>query len=224
MPDIYKYPPATQSVTWETGKNEGMDVERIEINSGIRIYLKGEVHPSKGLPTPEAIVAVNSVKRWAKLLLRLKIAPGAFWSESVLVMRPYILKPEYQQIFTKELTNLLEHFVSREKAETIAHIFEYDRAYRFRVQDLFDCTWQRRILEGPIHEIGRLIKINGVRDYAAVHTKIRAFGRLRWLLLWPPLRKRFVTAIRSCHYVDLIPDDDDIYWMSKQDDYRYGQK
>lgn len=222
MPDIYQYTSAREKILEEGGGGPGMTVERIEFSNGIRIYTKEHPHPHKGLPTPEALTAVNTVKRLTKALLKFKIAPNLFWELSEKAMRPHILKPEYQQRFTKELTELLEHFVNHERAELIAHIFEYDRAYRFRVQDLFAETTQGRLMVMPIREMGKLIRINGERDYEAVSKKVRAFGRARFMLLIPYLRTKFIKAMYAVDYNNLLPDEDDVYWMRQQVDYSYG--
>lgn len=223
MPDIYQYPTASAKVLEETGKNVGMTVERIEFSDGIRIYTKEHPHPHKGLPTPEALVAVNSVKRWAKLLLRFKVAPSAFWAESERVMRPHILKPEFQQAFTRELTYLLAHFVSHEKAELIAHIFEYDAAYRYRVQDLMGETNAYSLSRRPIREIWRLVGINKARDYPAVSDKVRRFAQAAILALClPPVRGRFRDAVLATNLAALRGDESELYWRSKQLDYKYG--
>ena len=54
--------------------------------------------------------------------------------------------------------------IAKQTAYIFGEIFEYDNAYRFRVQDLFTESSKELLTKNPIKEIRRLLKIYMSRE------------------------------------------------------------
>lgn len=181
-----------------------MEIERIEYEGGIKIYLKGHVYPQKGLPTEQAVFAVNIAKK----LLSFKFRDAVYTA-----LQPHLLKPEYMTPFAREIKRM---FPSK-LGTVIAHIFEYDSSYRLRTQDLANETSKEALLRNPFKEIRRLLAINKRRDYEEVHLKFKRFGYVLMALLFlPQFRRKF----RELDFDKLKPDTADFYWTNIRTDYK----
>ncbi len=223
-------------------------MERVEAvhSKGIFIYLQGEKYPVRGLPTPEALIAVNTAKRTFISTVRLLTSPfflpslflGMIFYRSFIqklvdtyrgivkpILKPLTLKPEYRWPGTNELsemghTFLLELGIEDGVATKFSHIFEYDSAYRLRLVDIMSATSKEQLLSRPIREIRRLIKLEQSRDYDEVGKKFSAAGDLLCLiLLHPALRRAFRTTIKQADLSKLVYDEGDRYWALKGTDY-----
>lgn len=183
-------------------------VERIE---GRYMYLSGHPHPYKGIPTNEALIATNKVKKGLKR--------GRILTD----LEPFFLPKELQTEATRAIYSIARTFLPDKKSNTIAHIFEYDQAYRFRLQDL---AREVKHPQKPVQELWRIFNIFKDRDESEIKykrmTKKFAFPLLliSFALLLPPIRKKAQEAAK--HLKDLYPDENDIYWMGLKQDYRYG--
>lgn len=137
-----KYPPNDPEAT-EAEKRMG----------GQLAYFDGVPYPSKGFPFPEALYAVNAVKRltmdlgrmlagkdMAFTLLGFAITPrkwkvaaitracDLYRETAMMFLGPYILKTEYQAGFTRELRKLVTTFLTSlgvpfESADGAAEVF-----------------------------------------------------------------------------------------------------
>jgi len=156
----------------------------------------------------------------------------------------YFLKPHYQSPFTKEFAKLIENFLfgldinqdmrynsGVEKwmanilAQSLAHIFEYDQAYRYRFQDLFGETTPARLAQSPIREITRLVKIAISRDQGAISRKFKLiYQSAPYIFLIPRCRKSLRKALQNSTFTNLQPSKEDIYWMKMRRDYNFGGK
>ena len=182
---------------WET--SEGRPYSVVEKIEGGNMYLEGHPYPIKGVPDKDVMAVINDLKSF-------KFVPvsryGIGWSQ---------LCPFAQAWF--KLTGSYQ----------FAHIFHYDEAYRFRLQDLFAETTAERLSLWPCAEILRLLEINRQRDHKFAHRKFAlAAYALVLFFLWPLNRKRFRTALASVDYSKLLPDDGDLYWMKQKIDYKYA--
>lgn len=162
---------------------------------GILVFYKGLKLPVKGFPYPEAIKAINVVKKafirsvgamaskQSRLLLFLFIfLPGKkktidkfifeFNEFSLEILKPHVLQYSYLTEIAKEFKKFLTYFLALlgiEEAERFATVFstliEYDNAYRFRIEDILSETTQQLLWFNPSQEIARLLKIYCEREF-----------------------------------------------------------
>jgi hypothetical protein len=247
MIDIYENGTANTQISKEAV--ESWEVEKVEYEGGIKIYLKGCDFPQKGLPTPEAIFSINqikkilltSVKTFHVLLLLLPKQKliNAFNTVCWGIISPYTLKPEYRTDFTLEIGSFIYRFMveygiekksSERFANIISHIFEYDNAYRLRVQDMFTSSSDRQLFDNPRQELKRLLKLNRVREFKSKKikylpsTKFKIFHNLLSVaLLSPKIKKCFKKALQGIDFTKLQFDKGDLYWALQRTDYdTYG--
>lgn len=230
--EIFEYPPSLEErILQDSHIHIPLQVERIDIEKGIWVYVKGHTFPQKGIATPEAIWAINHVKRltkeflrhpWLLVLLGRKNAVRAL--ERVLWhgMAPYIIKQEFLTPCAREVGKLLRPLCGEKVATMLAHVIEYDQAYRFRLQDLCTETSKKFLLKEPITEIRYLLYVNRKRDYKEVAIKIAMVGEiLTLLLLIPWYRNKFKKVIAASDFTQLQFDTSDRYWASLKKDYNY---
>lgn len=195
--------------------------------SGILLHVKGHQQPFKGLPTKEAIEATGMVKRLARgLNWKLLFTLDAFEEVSYMMLTPHFLQYEQLTNTAREVHILLKGLVGTKLARVIAHVVEYDGAYRFRLMDLASETSREEMMLNPRGEIKRLLQINRQRDYQEASDKIEKAGKfLRLLLLYPPFKRRVIRALGDCVFDELQFDPIDTYWAMQKVDYDYfGRK
>jgi hypothetical protein len=147
------------------------------------------------------------------------------------VISPYILKQENMMDFSREIRKFTYVFlreinvkeeVARQFSAIFSHFFEYDNAYRYRLQDLFNESTEEKLTQNPIKELGRLSKINQERDVEVVSTKFKSgIKLLQAILLVPKFKKAFKEAMTFVDFKKLQYDEIDIYWISMRNDYLY---
>jgi len=247
MVELYKFRSSEQRVLDE-GNTEDV-VEKIECGNGIKMYLKGHKYPVKGMPTAEALVAINVVKKiliwWVKTFAHPAMVPLVLFSlvghkktiENIItdirltlkpIVLPIFLKPEYRDPGILELEKLLSNFFNELGIDTlyfpeiVAHVFEYDSAYRFRLVDIMSETNVDKIVNSPWREISKLTKLLIQREGAYKEMKIK-FKMLKLLLLvallHPKIRRAFCRAAGQMDISKLQYDDADKYWALKRTDY-----
>ncbi len=237
MFDIYENFNQSQQIAQEA--KESWEVDRIEMEDGIRVYLKGCDYPQKGMVTPDALYAINQVKKVLLTSVRTFHVFLLFFSKQKLVdafnticwgiVSPYTLKPKYRNDFTLEIGGFIysflrEYGISEESSEKFAnivsHVFEYDNAYRLRVQDLFSSTNFERLNKNPRKEIKRLLRLNRERDFKEANLKFKLFSNLTSLaLLSPKVKRCFRKALKNSDYVKLQFDKGDLFWSYQRIDY-----
>ena len=208
---------------------------------GLLRYVEGASYPAKGVPTPNAIFAINQVKTLVKLASKYSPFLILVKKETLLkdfnllfdkLFQPYIIKEEYlcptafytQRFITNFLMNLgLDPQISQTTAHNLAHTLEYDDAYRYRFQDIINEADLSQLQISPRKEIKRLLLLWKERDNPAVTEKvIKLVTPLLYLLLIPKVKKAFIQAIP--HIKGIRPDPADLYWMSIRNDYLFGGK
>lgn len=243
MIDLYEYPTGEEQI-FKQGQDP-MICERIEYEGGIKIYVQGHKYPYKGGPTAHALFVISQIKSVFLNTIRvfglrvLTVSPQklikGFNEVCFKIIRQVILKDKYRMKFTSEFykflyTFLVEYGINKEEADmfsiTIAHIFEYDNAYRMRLQDLFSSTTKERLYTRK--EIKRLTQLNADRDYKGkesifnVSLKFKYVARLiSYALLIPSIRKAYRKALDQMNIENLQLDKDDIYWILHRADYNY---
>lgn len=207
---------------------------------GALVYVKGGLYPKKGFPTPESIWAINQVKIVTREAMKF---PFIFLhnKEKLLrsfnliadkAMRPYYLKEFYLCPTASAINWIILVFLVRiginqtvasNTAKILAHIFEYDDAYRYRVQDLMTLT-SSELMKDPRREIKKLVQLHREREGVdnTVHNKVRILSKLILaVLLIPKYKKAFIEAVQG-QIERMQPDEADWYWMCMRGDYLYG--
>lgn len=224
-PEVYQnYQPFPDGIPDDLAhaKENAVKVEKIEIGNGINVYLEGHPYPVKGYPSSEAVFAINAYKRLLKHFPFLVLFPKKLDNLSAIMLGRFFIKEQYQTPFTQEFTKILIHFFPTNTAQAIAHIFEYDNSYRFRLQDLFSETTKELFSTHPYNEIIRLSAINRERDQKDVAKKIQPIFRLfAFILRFPPLHGKFQRTIKSTDFLKLQFDESDIYWTNLRTDYAF---
>lgn len=213
---------------------------------GIILHIQGATFPKKGFPMPESVAAINIIKT---ILLQLTKFPiflllvnknkllNTFNTIFDKAFSPYKLSPEYlcptaynfAQVIANFLINLgYEYNLSFSFGYNLAHILEYDDAYRYRLQDILSETTYELITTNPIQEIKSLITILEQRTPKGnnVAKKIRKLlDPLLLLLSIPKYKKAFIEALTSSIFIGMQYDQADKYWAQlKGDDYLFTGK
>lgn len=173
---------------------------------------------------------------WKKFLRKIVFS---FNSIADKILGPFKIKPQYMTPFGKELELFLvvllmelgipNDFVLKggniayRFARNVSHIFEYDLAYMWRVQDLLSETSPEFL--GTHKELKRLGMLAEQRDIPrmAIQTK-KIMLMLRCMLLVPSFKKAFKTAISSVNFKNLQFDEADRYWACLKTDYNFFGK
>lgn len=183
-------------------------------NTGMCIYYKNVPYPKKGFPTPEALTAVNGIKKIvlesAKLLKNPiillgvvlmnktkllktfntvydKIAGQYNLKETFLCRSAFYLATFIQNVLTE---CGVEPSVAKSFGFNIAHLLEYDDAYRYRFQDLMCEIQVEAFKKNPRHELKRLYTIfkerttDNVADYKIKYI-VDAVSLLAWFIRKP---------------------------------------
>lgn len=129
---IFKYQQSIQAPARSVVQSQAMFIlERVDYENGIFAYFKGCPFPQKGFPFPEALYAVNAIKRITiegiKSIGKYDILPiigfiftpkkykiksiekkiGAYTNGAGKFLDPYYLKPEYYSTFCKEMRKFI---------------------------------------------------------------------------------------------------------------------
>lgn len=219
---------------------------------GSLIFVEGAEYPKKGFPTPESVWATNQIKIVFTEGVRLLCKPSFVisflltWNKinlienilqsynkiSLKALRPYLLKDIYMIPTTRSINNIVLIFltelginqnIASDFAFFIAHIFEYDDAYRYRIQDIMTNTSSGSLKFNVRNELSFLVNLFRLREVDHfVATKFnRIISILSWLLLIPSVKKAFIKAIdgniEGMHY-----DEADWYWVSQRNDFLFG--
>lgn len=210
---------------------------------GIILHIQGATYPKKGFPMPESVAAINIIKTIILQLLKFPIFLLLVNKNKLLTtfnivfdkaFSPYKLSPEYlcptAYNFAKVVAEFLlslgyNHPLSVSFGYNIAHVLEYDDAYRYRLQDILSESSHEALTQNTHQEIKRLIKILETRTPKGndVANKIkRLLTPIQLLLLIPKYRKAFQKALTPTILQGMQYDTADKYWASlKGDDYLF---
>lgn len=232
-------------------ENNGGDfwkINKVTIDGGIKQWIEGADFPRRGMCSPEAMFACNQAKRIfvqsIKIASKWQFTLAILFSRDKLqfirayidvvwkVMSPFIIKYEYLTPVAQEIQDLSYQFVlklgldelSAERFSKIfSHLIEYDDAYRFRVEDLFNETRKEFMAGHPILEVDRLILLAQSRDNPGTFSKFEKVGYLLCVALWiPSIRKAFIEIIEDSNFEKLQVDDTEMYWHCMREDYKFG--
>lgn len=174
----------------------------------------GASFPKSIVPTQEVMRNCDFVK---KLIIKFPVVLlkiNSFNEVAMKALSTDISTDKYKTPMSEELRKIIEIFISNSWFALIfSHLIACDDAYRYRIQGLFGETTKKKLIDRPIREIRRLIKISVNRDEDIVSTKFKMIGNLITLvLLIPKYRKLFRKAISQCNYENLLMDEADRYW------------
>lgn len=239
--DIYEY--RESQVQAEVNNPIRVDVvEKIVYEGGIRVYMQGIEYAHKSYPTPQALEAVNAVKRITTEFLKI----GRATSTQLLVsydrmtweiIKTFILKREFQTPTAKVVGDFVRNFLAilgfdfnlcDRIGSTVSHTFEYDAPYRFRLQDIVNETSVSALFRNPYKEVIRLLNIAIDREAVLTEYIRPKLRKLKWLalvLLVPKYKKAFRKAVEWLDIESMKSDTNDEYWMKQRKDYYYfGEK
>ena len=144
------------------------------------------------------------------------------WTVTSHVLEEHLLEHENQVPVAKELEKFVTVFLkvlgiedetAERTAATIAAIFEYDDAYRYRLQDILSETTKDKLLEDPVKEMTRLAQI-----YAEREESERMAQDFKTLVLLSHIIKRhkrlnfaFQCALGAVNFKGLQYDEIDYY-------------
>lgn len=242
---VYENKTSAKSLILQEHKTETI-IERIGYEDGIQLYLKGCQFPQKSCPTPEAIIATNTVKRTIISFCYSRVIPLSFTKIvqsfnriNYDVMSHYFLKDKFMTKFSREMKSFIYNFLkefgldedqSQKASKIISHIFEYDNAYRYRLQDIFQETTKQKLVTRK--EWKRLAYLLYERDdiesrksggdrRVGKQFKI-VVGFLSLFLYIPKLKRSLRKAIQSANWNAFLMDDGDYYWSYFRLDYNFG--
>lgn len=211
-------------------------------NVGILVYIDGATYPKKGFPTLESTGAINIVKSVIKESLRQKgiLLALLFQSSRTKLLTsfniiadktlsPYILKEEYMCPTARHVYHLTKNILITLKTpyhtadyagKVIGHLFEYDDAYRYRLQDIATELSTATFLRSPGRELLRLRNIFKERE----RDKANIFGKVDRLLtplillvlISPKIKKTLRQNIRNLEQLKYDPSDK--YWACLKGD------
>lgn len=204
---------------------------------GIIIHIEDATYPKKGFPTPEAVAAINIIKVILRECLKLKFSLLVANKNTLLnsfniifdkTFLPYKLKEEYLCPTAYNFYKFLQYSlidlgitpsIAGQTAFNIAHILEYDDAYRYRFQDLMS---EFIVEANPRQEMKRLLNIFTRRTRDNVSKKLAHILMLVPLLLLVPRYKKIFNNnkafLKKCAF-----DEADRYWAYlKNANYDFG--
>ena len=113
-----------------------------------------------------------------------------------------------------------------EMSRHVSIMIEYDDAYRYRMQDVFNEANRQQLIESPVREVRRLIKIFFEREQVAkMPRKFKfAMDAASIALLHPKVRRAFkgaFAAITDKEFAMLGLDNSDRYHVLLRNDYNF---
>ena len=213
---------------------------------GILVYKGKSPHPAKGFPTVEAITAINIIKKLIlisrhhviftlfrdknKLLTSFNevsmkaLIPNIGPQETHILQDIYLCPTAYNTkmalyIFLSILG--IKQNIAMDTATIIAHIFEYDDAYRYRIQDLASSTNFAQLSRNPQKELLRLNELFKQRCTDVLYVKVNwVLKPLLLLFILPKVRKAFISIIP--YIKGMQYDEDDLFWVhTRGDNYNF---
>ena len=240
--EFYMFPTGVAQIS--SKKDSWFTTKKIELTEdGILQYIDGKndtLIPQRGFPDSDAILACAVSKRLLITLLSMRplMLPTIKNLEKILanyndvslkVLNDYIflyqtpVADEFKKIIYRFLLGIkVKEQIAFETSIIISTLFEYDNAYRFRLQDLFTATTKEYLIKHPYKGILNLLKIQKERDHLGVHKKFALIKPIATLvLLIPKFRKAYVSALSQSDFSRLQFDDIDEYWVAQRVDYKF---
>jgi hypothetical protein len=152
---------------------------------------------------------------------------------SGIVIRPYCMKPEYYSNSCRQIRIFVEKFctflgirqsLANGFGQRVAHMIEFDNAYRYRIQDLLSETSAEKLAENPRREISRLINFLNVREPKNnIKGKFLAVAELASIIFWHPrVKKALRKALECVDFSQMQMDEADRYHCLRFGNYEFG--
>jgi len=238
---IYKYPRKQPLSGATVVVYETRAIEEIK-GKGIFTYYQGIKIPRVGVsPAYQdfnvAMAEVDKVKRFLRELLKNPLV--IFRPEKTLksfnefadkCLGQWYLSENYYCSTSREIWVFINSFLLRQgfgpslsnkTAEIIATLFEYDDAYRYRLNDLMSETSKEMMIRDFPKEIKRLLEIDRRRERTKdVNNK---FKNIYWLLmfLWliPKVKRAIIKGLESVDWKGWQLTDSEIFYTLNWADY-----
>lgn len=210
---------------------------------GMLSYYTGHPFPFKGQPYAPATEANNIVKKLTLGIL-MSLVPQRNWLEKILynycrlsdyTNRQFYLKREYYKRFGVEMWDFIYFFlrnmgisddVSYRTGRIVCNFFEWDDAYRYRIQDLMSES-SKELLKNPRKESKRLLQIflereTCIGENIGLDNKAKKIHKLLSILfLIPKVKRSFLKALEEINFQNLQLDKIDKYWCCQFHEYNY---
>lgn len=202
------------------------------------------VYVSKYFVPSFLVFAILPFKIKIKVINRLLTA---FNEIGFKLMSPSLLQFQHLTPMAQELYRFIVNFltnigidinVAKDFSELVVNIINFDNAYRYRIQDLFNETSIEKLLD-PVKEIKRLVMINREREvvdyeidgkivetpHPKVSNKFKMVCNIIALfLLHPRIKRAFINAVKQLNINKVQPDEADWFWMNVRTGYHYFGK
>lgn len=238
--EVYMFNTGVEQLT-PKGKTHHATYKIEFTEDGILQYIDGAEYPQRGFPHTDAIEACAVAKRLLIILLRthklmlptvknLEKTLNNYNDISLKVLNDYILlhqtplADEFRKFIYNFLINLnINPKTARETSIVISCLFEYDNAYRFRLQDLFTSTTKEYLINNPYFGISDLIHISKQRHLNnGVHKKFALIKPLAYIIgIIPKYRKAYINALKQSDFSRLQMTPIDEYWVAQRVDYKF---
>jgi hypothetical protein len=211
------------------------------------------LYPEKGYPDPNAVGANNIAKRvlmgYVSFFANPAVIMGMFgilflpFSKNVNIIRrfvdnchnmmrtlqdPYYLEEIRYSNPCREIRKMAKEFllalgIKSSFPKDIAHLIEYDTAYRYRIEDILSETTKEKLLKNPRKEIKRLAEIFKQREPKGhLFQKFNYFSSLaRLALLHPKIKRAFKKALEVVDFKQMQLDEADRYHVLKYSGYDF---
>lgn len=211
------------------------DIKLVE-NVGLLVYIGNAKHPRKGMPAAEIMLQLNTLKEY----LKQKIQDGriVFFKSFVTDFNrffekcfyPYRVKVKYMcaaatGVYYVLLDVLIALGFNAETANKfafyIAHLFEFDDAYRYRAQDIVTMINLLEFYNNPRKELRRVFDIALSREVHEPQRKkmAKVYTLITYAVMLPSIQR---TLKKSWVNMELIKfDESDIYWAGFKDNYNF---
>jgi hypothetical protein len=144
-----------------------------------------------------------------------------------IILQPYYLKDNRYCVFCRELRELISNFligigisipVTENTGKILAHLLEYDEAYKYPLQDaLTDVNWNGDLRKEVKGILNRLIQ----RKNNSLDKFSQTINLLSLALLHPKVKKAFKTAISLSDTDNLKLLEDDYYHCMLRSEYNF---
>ncbi len=245
-PEAYKYRKSISAMSFKNpdelekrSKKVGGFSFRVEYppEGGILVYNEGMKYPSRGIPYPEALVAVDGVKGMIKIWVR-SFNPFTWRATLSILIRnghkllsDHMLEERFLSPFSKnvkkatyELCTSLRESDSENLSELLAWVIEYDDAYKNILMDLFYLTNSRALLSHPIKElkkIARAAQERLVNDHDYLEKYRMVILLMLFMFLIPKFRRAVRHTILQVPVESFYPDDGEAYYMLTKKYYNF---
>lgn len=217
------------------------DFEKVELTTtqGALVYIKNASYPHKTIPISEAVGQINILKEYTKqniynLVFLFGITKfinnfNVFFEKCFF---NYRVEVKYMCPFAKSvfyIINDIANYLNLKNKPTIAqfayniaHVFEFDDAYRYRAQDVFSMLNALNFNKNIRKELRRVFDIALGREvHEPQRNKMAKLYKLIIYSTYIPGLSKALKAVIPVYLYALRFDAGDIYWAGFKDNYHF---